>query len=188
MLDEGAVFQTTNDSEVMINLIARYSHLNLVEATARVMAEMEGGFAVVLMDRRRILALRDANGVRPLVIGTLVGSVVAAVWWDPSWDQIAWMWGGLGIGAAASCAVYIFYAADSDYEDYIHRGMIFQGVASTIGMALGGIFGFPLDRCAKIMLTAVAEYLKGETSIKEVTFCLFDAKAYNTFVNEMERL
>ena len=78
MLDEGAVFQTTNDSEVMINLIARYSHLNLVEATARVMGEMEGGFAVVLMDRRRILALRDANGVRPLVIGTLDGGHVFA--------------------------------------------------------------------------------------------------------------
>ena len=71
MLGEGAVFQTTNDSEVMINLVARYSHLSLEDATARVMGELEGGFAVVIMDKRRILGLRDANGVRPLVIGTL---------------------------------------------------------------------------------------------------------------------
>src|SRR5690625_314004 len=69
MLDEGAVFQTTNDSEVMLNLIARHSRLSLVDATARVMIEMEGGFSVVLMDRERIIGLRDAHGVRPLQIG-----------------------------------------------------------------------------------------------------------------------
>ncbi len=78
MLDDGAVFQTTNDSEVMINLIARYSHLSLHDATARVMGELEGGFAVVLMDRQRILGLRDGHGVRPLVIGTYQGGYVFA--------------------------------------------------------------------------------------------------------------
>lgn len=71
LLDHGAVFQTTNDTEVMINLIARYAKLNLVEATARSMRELKGGFSVVLMDRTTVLALRDANGVRPLVIGRL---------------------------------------------------------------------------------------------------------------------
>ncbi|MEJ2288486.1 MAG: amidophosphoribosyltransferase, partial [Deinococcales bacterium] len=78
MLDEGAVFQTTNDSEVMINLIARYSHLSLRDATAQVMGELEGGFSVVLMDRQRILGLRDRNGVRPLVIGEVEGGYVFA--------------------------------------------------------------------------------------------------------------
>jgi amidophosphoribosyltransferase len=71
LLEHGAVFQTTNDTEVMINLIARYARLNLVEATARAMRELTGGFSVVLMDRHTVLALRDANGVRPLVIGRL---------------------------------------------------------------------------------------------------------------------
>jgi len=71
LLEHGAVFQTTNDTEVMINLIARYAKLNLVEATARAMKELEGGFAVVLMDRHTVLAMRDGNGVRPLVIGQL---------------------------------------------------------------------------------------------------------------------
>lgn len=71
LLEHGAVFQTTNDTEVMINLIARYAKLNLIEATARSMRELEGGFAVVIMDRHTVLALRDGNGVRPLVIGRL---------------------------------------------------------------------------------------------------------------------
>jgi amidophosphoribosyltransferase len=78
MLEGGAVFQTTNDSEVMINLIARYAQLSLADATARVMGELEGGFAVVLMDRRRLIGLRDRNGVRPLVIGQLDGGHVFA--------------------------------------------------------------------------------------------------------------
>lgn len=73
LLEHGAVFQTTNDTEVMINLIARYAKLNLIEATARSMRELKGGFSVVLMDRQTVLALRDGNGVRPLVIGRLSG-------------------------------------------------------------------------------------------------------------------
>lgn len=79
LLESGAVFQTTNDTEVMINLIARYAQLSLVDATARAMQELKGGFSVVLMDRQRLVALRDANGVRPLVIGQLPdGGVVFA--------------------------------------------------------------------------------------------------------------
>jgi len=79
MLSEGAVFQTTNDSEVMINLVARYAHLDLPGATAHVMGELEGGFAVVLMDKQRIVGLRDGHGVRPLVIGeTDDGTIVFA--------------------------------------------------------------------------------------------------------------
>jgi amidophosphoribosyltransferase len=78
MLDDGAVFQTTNDSEVMINLIARYAHLSLEDATARVMGELQGGFAVVIMDKTKIIGLRDPNGVRPLVIGELNGGYVFA--------------------------------------------------------------------------------------------------------------
>ena len=78
MLTAGAVFQTTNDSEVMINLVARYAELTLEDATARVMGELEGGFAVVLMDRRRLIGLRDRNGVRPLVIGEFDGGHVIA--------------------------------------------------------------------------------------------------------------
>ncbi|HLU81808.1 MAG TPA: amidophosphoribosyltransferase [Trueperaceae bacterium] len=86
MLGEGAVFQTTNDSEVMINLIARYSHLDLRQATERAMGELEGGFSVVLMDRRSVIGLRDRNGVRPLVLGSLAGGWVFAS--EPSALQV----------------------------------------------------------------------------------------------------
>ena len=46
-----------------------------------------------------------------------------------------------------------------------------------------GIFGFPVDRCAKIMLENTVEYLKGQTSLKNVTFCLFDTITYDIFAD-----
>jgi O-acetyl-ADP-ribose deacetylase len=50
-----------------------------------------------------------------------------------------------------------------------------------------GIFGYPIDRCAQIMLAATAEYLKGQTTLKKVIFCLFDDEAYNVFDTELRR-
>lgn len=51
-----------------------------------------------------------------------------------------------------------------------------------------GIFGFPIDRCANIMLSTTIEYLKGETGIEKVVFCLFGEESYQVFVNELASL
>jgi O-acetyl-ADP-ribose deacetylase (regulator of RNase III) len=48
-----------------------------------------------------------------------------------------------------------------------------------------GIFGYPVDKCAKIMITTVIEYLQGETQIKEVIFCLFTASDFEVFEIEL---
>ena len=50
-----------------------------------------------------------------------------------------------------------------------------------------GIFGFPLDRCAQIMLSTTIEYLKGETNIKHVVFCLFGKESFETFLDELKK-
>ena len=71
----------------------------------------------------------------------LAGSVATSIFWTPSWDQIGWMWGGMGIGMVASLLVYIPYAASPNYD--ARRGMIFQGVAGTAGLILGAIFAEP---------------------------------------------
>jgi len=44
-----------------------------------------------------------------------------------------------------------------------------------------GIFGFPMDKCAEIMLSATIDYLRGPTSLERVIFCLFDQKACDVF-------
>ena len=48
-----------------------------------------------------------------------------------------------------------------------------------------GIFGYPIDRCAKIMITTAKEYLKGATQIKEVIFCLYSSQDYEVFEKEL---
>ncbi len=51
-----------------------------------------------------------------------------------------------------------------------------------------GIFGFPIDRCAKIMLSNTIEYLKGTTGIEQVNFVLFTQDDFNIFKNTLENL
>jgi len=51
-----------------------------------------------------------------------------------------------------------------------------------------GIFGFPIDRCAKIMLNTTIEYLKGKTGIEEVDFVLFTKDDYEVFENTLKNL
>lgn len=50
-----------------------------------------------------------------------------------------------------------------------------------------GIFGYPVDRCAKIMLTAIIDYLKSSSGIKKVTMCLFDDKTLAIFQNQLKK-
>jgi O-acetyl-ADP-ribose deacetylase (regulator of RNase III) len=50
-----------------------------------------------------------------------------------------------------------------------------------------GIFGYPLERCATIMLSATADYLKGETAVTRVLFCLYDSRAFDAFAAELAR-
>ena len=43
------------------------------------------------------------------------------------------------------------------------------------------IFGFPMDRCAEIMLQATVDYLKGPTQLEKVVFCLYGLGSYKIF-------
>lgn len=49
-----------------------------------------------------------------------------------------------------------------------------------------GIFGFPMDRAAKIMLKTAINYLKGETNLRRIIFCLFGKDSLNIFEKELE--
>ena len=51
-----------------------------------------------------------------------------------------------------------------------------------------GIFGFPMDRAARIMLSTAIEYLKGETQLERVVFCLYGKEAVETFRKTLEEL
>lgn len=50
-----------------------------------------------------------------------------------------------------------------------------------------GIFGFPIKKCAEIMLKTTIDYLKGQTSLEKVAFCLFGIDNYQVFENQLNK-
>lgn len=76
----GAIFQTTNDTEVIAYIIAR-SRLrtpSIESAVVESMKVLRGAYTLVLMSPRKLIAVRDPSGFRPLCIGSLGNSVVFA--------------------------------------------------------------------------------------------------------------
>ncbi|MFW9895876.1 MAG: macro domain-containing protein [Candidatus Thorarchaeota archaeon] len=49
-----------------------------------------------------------------------------------------------------------------------------------------GIFGYPIERCSKVMIATVKEYLNRGTQINEVIFCLFTSSDYKVFDKELK--
>jgi len=49
-----------------------------------------------------------------------------------------------------------------------------------------GIFGFPIQRCAEIMLSITIDYLKGQTKLEKVLFCLYSQDSYNIFEKQLK--
>ncbi len=49
-----------------------------------------------------------------------------------------------------------------------------------------GIFGYPIERCSKVMITAVKEYLNANTQINEVIFCLYTTSDFEVFDKELK--
>src|SRR6266481_3695925 len=70
---DGALFQTTSDSEIIIQLIAHSKETTLVDCIAESLGQVEGAFSIVMMTRNRIFAARDPHGFRPLSMGRIAG-------------------------------------------------------------------------------------------------------------------
>ncbi len=51
-----------------------------------------------------------------------------------------------------------------------------------------GIFGYPLDRCAQVMLSTVVDYIQKETTLKRIIFCLWGKEAFEVFKNVLKKL
>ncbi len=74
--DDGSVFQSTTDTEVIINLIARHSRENLSNAIIKAAGDLQGSYSLVLMSKDTLIGLRDPFGVRPLCLGKLADAYV----------------------------------------------------------------------------------------------------------------
>jgi amidophosphoribosyltransferase len=75
---QGALFQSTSDSEVILHLLARSQEPDIVEALKETVSQIQGAFSILLITKDAIIAARDANGFRPLCIGRLNSSYAFA--------------------------------------------------------------------------------------------------------------
>ncbi len=75
---KGSIFQTQTDSEVIMHLIAKSEAGNLEDAIADSLRYVKGAYSLILLANNKLVAVRDPNGFRPLVLGKLGESFVLA--------------------------------------------------------------------------------------------------------------
>lgn len=71
LINNGAIFQSTSDTEVIIHLIARSEKPTVQERLVEALQRVEGAYSLVALTDDALIGIRDPLGVRPLVLGKL---------------------------------------------------------------------------------------------------------------------
>ena len=71
LVREGAIFQTSSDTEVVVHLFARSREATTDNAIVDAIGQVRGAFSFIMMTKDRLIGVRDPNGFRPLAIGRL---------------------------------------------------------------------------------------------------------------------
>jgi amidophosphoribosyltransferase len=78
LVNEGAIFQTTSDTEVILHLIARSKLNDQVEQIKEALGRLEGAYCLTILTDDKLIAARDPYGFRPLSLAKLNNAFVAA--------------------------------------------------------------------------------------------------------------
>jgi amidophosphoribosyltransferase len=70
--EDGSIFQSTSDTEVVLHLVARSRERTLAGALRDALLQIEGAFSLVFLAEDRIIVARDPHGFRPLAMGRLI--------------------------------------------------------------------------------------------------------------------
>ncbi len=76
--EQGAIFQSTMDTEIIMHLLARNLRSGLEEALIKAIGRVEGAYSLVMSTRDKLIGARDPRGFRPLCLGKLNGSYLLA--------------------------------------------------------------------------------------------------------------
>jgi amidophosphoribosyltransferase len=71
LVREGAIFQTSSDTEVVVHLYARSREEGTDAAVVQAISQARGAFSFVMMTKDRLIGVRDPHGFRPLALGRL---------------------------------------------------------------------------------------------------------------------
>ena len=78
LVEDGAIFYTTSDTETIVQLIAKSKRLKTIDKVVDAIFQIQGGYALVMLTQKCLIGVRDPFGIRPLVIGKLKNSYVLA--------------------------------------------------------------------------------------------------------------
>ena len=69
LVRNGAIFQSTSDTEVLVHLVATSREVRLVDRLTDALRQVEGAYSLVILTNKKMSGVRDPLGVRPLVLG-----------------------------------------------------------------------------------------------------------------------
>jgi amidophosphoribosyltransferase len=69
LVEDGAIFQSTSDTEVVVHFVARSKRVKFVDKFIDALRKIDGGFAFVGLTNKELIGARDRQGIRPLIIG-----------------------------------------------------------------------------------------------------------------------
>ena len=78
LVRDGAIFQSTSDTETILQLVARSRKPRVMERFVDALAQIQGAYALVALTNKKLIGARDPLGIRPLVLGELQGAPILA--------------------------------------------------------------------------------------------------------------
>lgn len=78
LIAQGAICQSTSDTEVILHLVARSPKQRIIERFIDALRSLEGAYSLVALTNDKLIGARDPLGIRPLVLGEIGGAYVLA--------------------------------------------------------------------------------------------------------------
>ncbi len=78
LIRDGAIYQSTSDTEVILHLVARSRKQRIIERFIEALRQIEGAYSLVALTNKKLIGARDPLGIRPLVLGELDGKYILA--------------------------------------------------------------------------------------------------------------
>ena len=78
LVRDGAIFQSTSDTETILQLVARSDRGNTLSRFTDALFQIEGAYALVVLTNKKLIGARDPLGIRPLILGQLDGHYILA--------------------------------------------------------------------------------------------------------------
>lgn len=78
LIEQGAIFQSTSDTEVILHLVSKSRKDKLVDRFIEALGKIEGAYSLVAVTNKKLIGARDPLGIRPLVLGKYKGKYVIA--------------------------------------------------------------------------------------------------------------